>query len=143
LHRRGYWMHFTKIQIKFIMTCNEDKHLDATRMLKYRPNRQGQIGKPLKRLLDGPKTGLLRLNSWLKMMFANLWILAPWDFQIWTCNSWKTVHMNNPHSLWQMKDNIWWKTANISIQAPVCVGIFSEVVSPTWKFTLQEFCEIK
>jgi hypothetical protein len=52
-------MHFTKIQIKFTVTGNESEQLDAKRMLKYRPNGQRQLGKPLKRLLEG-KTGLLR-----------------------------------------------------------------------------------
>jgi len=42
------------------MTCNENEQLDAKRMLKYRPNGQRQLGKPLKRLLDEDETGLLR-----------------------------------------------------------------------------------
>jgi hypothetical protein len=44
------------------MTCNENEQLHAKRMLKCRPNGQ-QLGKPLKRLLDEGKTGLLRPNS--------------------------------------------------------------------------------
>jgi len=46
-------MHFTKIQIKFTVTCNEDEQLDAKRMLKYTPNGQRQLGKTFEETIRG------------------------------------------------------------------------------------------
>jgi len=54
-------------------------------MLNYRPNGRGRVGRPLKRLLDEAKTGLLRPNSWRMMIMMIIYFLGKkpvWKFTI-------------------------------------------------------------